>query len=224
MHDSPISEAQPTDLDLMRQAASGDADAFACVYRRYGGDVLAFLARFRCGQRSEDMAQEVFLRLARGGCLPRGIGRPDVPAGYRSKCRPRGVRGLRRVGSGGTAARGDGGRVPMRLRRLQELGRGRGQRVPGPAAGQADAAGGATAPETAGGLRAGDRCPEARAAGRAAGRLYTGGPADAPAAGHRPVSCRVAGRGGAGGVRQGCSLWPPGVTNTVEAMPWTVNR
>jgi RNA polymerase sigma-70 factor (ECF subfamily) len=57
----------------MQQAAGGDTDAFAQVYRRYGSDVLAFLSRYRFGrQAGEDFAQEVFLRAWRGAGAFRG--------------------------------------------------------------------------------------------------------------------------------------------------------
>jgi RNA polymerase sigma-70 factor, ECF subfamily len=54
------------DVDLMRQTAAGDREAFATLYRRYSATVYRF-ARLMTGRTSaaEDVVQEVFLALMR---------------------------------------------------------------------------------------------------------------------------------------------------------------
>jgi RNA polymerase sigma-70 factor (ECF subfamily) len=57
---------EPSDLDLMRQTAAGDREAFAALYRRHHATVYRF-ARLMTGSEAlaEDIVQEVFLVIMR---------------------------------------------------------------------------------------------------------------------------------------------------------------
>jgi RNA polymerase sigma-70 factor (ECF subfamily) len=55
-----------SDHDLMDQTRAGDTDAFAALVDRHTGAVIGFLRRYLGDtHRSEDLAQEVFLRVYR---------------------------------------------------------------------------------------------------------------------------------------------------------------
>lgn len=60
-------EGADADVDLMRQTAAGDRDAFARLYRKHHATVFRF-ARLMTGstEAAEDVVQEVFLGLMRG--------------------------------------------------------------------------------------------------------------------------------------------------------------
>jgi RNA polymerase sigma-70 factor (ECF subfamily) len=57
----------PTDTDLLRTLRSGDADAFAALYRRHQGPLYRF-ALLRCGASGSaaDVVQETFMGLLTG--------------------------------------------------------------------------------------------------------------------------------------------------------------
>lgn len=55
---------EPPDADLLQRAASGDADAFGLIYRRYQHVVYRFgRAMTNCPSAAEDMTQEAFVAL-----------------------------------------------------------------------------------------------------------------------------------------------------------------
>ncbi len=61
----PTTLAQP-DLDLVDRYRSGDADAFAEIYRRYGGMTFNLAYRLSGDQEvAADLTQEIFLRVFR---------------------------------------------------------------------------------------------------------------------------------------------------------------
>jgi RNA polymerase sigma factor (sigma-70 family) len=69
----------PTDSDLLHRAREGDADAYAELYRRHHGTVLATAVQTVGPRYAEDLAAEAFtrtLRLIQEGAGPTGPVRP----------------------------------------------------------------------------------------------------------------------------------------------------
>ncbi|MHC5021951.1 MAG: RNA polymerase sigma factor [Planctomycetota bacterium] len=68
-----------SDHDLMDQTRAGDTDAFAALVDRHTGAVIGFLRRYLGDtHRSEDLAQEVFLRVYRAAPSYRPEARPRL--------------------------------------------------------------------------------------------------------------------------------------------------
>jgi len=77
----------PTDSDLLRRAREGDAEAYAELYRRHHGTVLAIAIQTVGPRYAEDLAAEAFtrtLRLIREGAGPTGPVRPYLVAAVRN--------------------------------------------------------------------------------------------------------------------------------------------
>jgi RNA polymerase sigma factor (sigma-70 family) len=56
---------EPLDYELMGQVRDGDHDAFAVLIRRHQSPLLNFFRRLGANNESEDLVQDVFLRLYR---------------------------------------------------------------------------------------------------------------------------------------------------------------
>ena len=74
------------DVEVLRRAANGQTEAFACLYRKYLQTVTNFLARRYKRELVEDLTQEVFLRAWKQSGSFRGDSScQDVSARHRSE-------------------------------------------------------------------------------------------------------------------------------------------
>ncbi len=93
-----LERSDPIVTGLVRAALTGDQDAFAALYERYGALVFrtAYLLLGDAG-RAEDVTQDVFVRSVAGWATTSPSGRPSPPGSTASPSMPASTRAVPRL-------------------------------------------------------------------------------------------------------------------------------